>query len=86
MDAPQRPPTDPPFGRVQPSPVNMTVNVRTVDTTNGKRVVLEVFTPTGLAVYFLTPESARSIGETLSRESVSASSGLTIAKGPLRDP
>lgn len=86
MGTPTPTPTDPSFGRVQPSPVNMTVNVRTVDTTGGKRVVLEVFNPTGLAVYFLTPESAKLIGETLAREAVSASSGLTIAKGPLSHP
>jgi hypothetical protein len=72
--------------RVQPSPVNLTVNVRVVDTSAGRRVVLEVFTPTGLSVFFLDAAAAQSIGETLQREAMSAASGLTIARGPLETP
>jgi hypothetical protein len=67
---------------IQPSPVPMTYNVRTVsgvvDGAPTSWVALEFFTPVGQAVYFLPKDFAKALADHLLEH---ATGGLTIARG-----
>jgi len=72
------PPVHPATQVVQPGPVPMTVNVDTARNGNESLVALQVYTPTGYAIYFLPPDLAKLIGEKLVDESRTASSGIVL--------
>lgn len=68
---------DPTAGMVPPQPVPMTWTVDRVQTDAGTPVVLiRVYDPTGVKVYFLDPDFARQIGNNI----VGATGGIEVPK------
>lgn len=76
-------PTAPPTV-VQPQVVNLTMITKQVRTTAGEFVALEIYGPTGMAVYLLAPDDARTWGELLAKAGTRAKVGLVLPDGPVR--
>lgn len=64
---------------VGPSPVPMSANLNQFRAPDGSiGVVMEISTPVGVAVYFLTPEGAKGIGEQLVAMGTAGAAGLVV--------
>lgn len=72
------PPAEPEQPGLQVAPVPTTTNVGSIETPGGGLVTLQVVTPVGVQVYFLSPDHARQLGGHLAQFAMAAKSGLTI--------
>jgi len=69
---------------VMPQPVPLTFNLRgAVTAGNSPLTVLEVYSPTGVAVYFLERETALSLSSALKRQAQSGPKLVTPPSGPV---
>lgn len=65
---------------VQLGPLPMTWQIATTFVNGKGVVVLRIFTPQGLSVFFIDPDQANVIGAAINREGHAARTGLQIVK------
>lgn len=71
-----------PAGAVEPPPIGpvpTAVGLGTAQFGTDRYVVVQFSTPTGAALYFLSPESAKELCAALTIQAAQASSGIVIA-------
>lgn len=71
------------FDQVVPQPINCQFRVDVMNHPQGNQVILFVMSPTGMNVFFMQPDVAKTIGEVITRSGQLASTGLHVPPSPL---